>query len=62
MQPEQLLTAKDVAERARVHIVTFYRWVARGIGPPAIRVGGATRYRPQDIEKWLASDHLRTKR
>ena len=62
MQSDDLLTAKDVAAHARVSIDTFYRWVKRGIGPRAIKIGGATRYRVSDVAKWLETDHLRTKR
>ena len=61
-QDDELMTAKDVAARVRVHIVTFRCWCLAGKGPPSIRVGnatrGVTRYRLSDVEKWL-DEHKR---
>lgn len=62
MPDDFLMTGKDVAAKARVNLSTFYRWCRRGIGPRSIRIGGTTRYRTSEVEKWLETDHLRTKR
>jgi predicted DNA-binding transcriptional regulator AlpA len=51
---DDLLTAKDVASKTRVDLGTFYRWCRRGIGPKAIQIGGAIRYRASDVAQWLA--------
>jgi predicted DNA-binding transcriptional regulator AlpA len=49
-----LLTAQEVADRARVHVVTFYRWCRAGMGPRVTRLGGATdRYDRRDVQAWL---------
>jgi predicted DNA-binding transcriptional regulator AlpA len=32
---------------------TIYQWRHRGYGPRAIRVGGALRWRPSDVDAWL---------
>ncbi len=49
-----LLTARHVAEVVGVSPETILRWVRRG-DLPAIRLpGGAVRFRPDEIEAWLA--------
>lgn len=50
---DQLLTSKDVASLARVHLKTFYRWCAAGLGPRAVRLGRSRRYRESDIARWM---------
>jgi predicted DNA-binding transcriptional regulator AlpA len=50
---ERLLTAKDVAAMARVHLHTFYRWCALGLGPRSVLLGRSRRYRERDIAKWM---------
>ena len=49
-----LLTTREVAELLGVSSESVLRWVRRG-DLPAIRLpGGAIRFRPDDIEAWLA--------
>lgn len=55
MHAHELLTAKDVAAIARVHLKTFYRWCALGLGPREVWLGRSRRYREQDIARWLAA-------
>lgn len=50
---EQLLTAKEVASRSRVHLRTFYRWCALGLGPAHVLLGRSRRYRESDVAKWM---------
>ena len=53
--PDRLLTARVVADRLGVSTETVLRWTRAG-KLPAIRLpGGAIRYRPADLEDWLAS-------
>lgn len=59
---DELMTAKDVAAWARVHVLTLYRWCSRGLGPRAVRLGGVLRFRRKDVERWLEEDHVREKR
>lgn len=53
---EQLLTSKDVAGIARVHLKTFYRWCAIGLGPRSVLLGRSRRYRESDIAKWMEQE------
>lgn len=49
----QLLTPEELAPMLRVKIGTLYSWRTRGMGPPAIKVGGFVRYRRRDVDRWL---------
>lgn len=50
-----LLTARSVAELLSVSSETVLRWTRRG-DLPAVRLpGGAIRYRPDELEAWLAA-------
>ena len=54
--PDQLLTSDDVAERLKVTRQFVNRLRARG-DLPAVKFGGAYRYRPQDITLFIRN-HL----
>ena len=49
-----LLTEGDVAKRLRVSLASLRRWRLLRRGPQFIKVGVLVRYRPEDIEEWLA--------
>jgi excisionase family DNA binding protein len=52
---ERLLTAREVADMLGVSTETVLRWTRAG-DLPAIRLpGGAIRYRPAELEAWLAA-------
>jgi predicted DNA-binding transcriptional regulator AlpA len=51
-----LLTAKDAATLCRVSLPTWWRMVAAGRTPEAIKPSpGATRWRRSDLEAWVAA-------
>ncbi len=50
-----MLTDREVAARLGVTVHTVRKWRLHGLGPLAIRVGGAVRYRLSDVESWLQS-------
>lgn len=61
MTTDQLLTMEQVAEWLQVTVGTLRDWRARGtprdMSPlPVIKVGGAVRYRREDVEAWLAAN------
>lgn len=47
-----MLTATEVADYLRVHVMTVYRLVQRG-DLPAIRVGKRWRFRRDHVDQWL---------
>jgi excisionase family DNA binding protein len=52
---EKLLTLQQLAELLGVPEATVYQWRSKGYGPRGLRVGKHVRYRPSDVEKWLAT-------
>lgn len=51
---ERLLKVDEVAERLSVSRRTVYRFRDSGFMPPAIKLGGAVRWRERDIQEWIA--------
>lgn len=54
-----LLTPAELADLLRVKIGTLYSWRTRGLGPPALKIGGGVRYRKWEVEAWLAARNRR---
>lgn len=50
-----LLTEGDVAGRLHVSLASVRRWRLEQRGPQFIKMGSLVRYRPEDIEAWLAA-------
>jgi excisionase family DNA binding protein len=50
-----LLTEEEVAECLHVSLASIRRWRLERRGPQFIKVGSLVRYRPEDLESWLAS-------
>lgn len=51
---ERLWSVHELAEFLGVPVQTIYWWRYRGEGPPAVRIGRHLRFRPADVERWLA--------
>jgi excisionase family DNA binding protein len=49
---DRLLTTRQVADRFGLSPETVLRWVRRG-QLPAFRLGGAIRFREQELDAWL---------
>jgi excisionase family DNA binding protein len=52
----RLLTVPEVAEILRIKPKTFYDWTRAGRGPKCIRVGKQRRYRPEDVQAYIAAN------
>lgn len=50
---ERLLTAREVADRLGVSVGALLRWTRRGEVPAVKLPGGAIRYVPEQIDRWL---------
>jgi len=50
-----LMTEADVADRLHVSLASLRRWRLEQRGPQFIKVGSLVRYRPEDLETWLAA-------
>ena len=49
------LTEKDVAKQINVSLATLRRWRLERRGPQFVKVGALVRYRPEDLEQWMAA-------
>jgi excisionase family DNA binding protein len=49
-----LLTEEEVAKQLHVSVASLRRWRLERRGPQFIKVGSLVRYRPEEIEAWLA--------
>ena len=52
--PQPAVTVRQVAAYLSVNEKTVYRLAQRGT-LPGFKVAGAWRFRPEDIEKWVAA-------
>ena len=52
-----LLTVKDMATRLQVKDKTVYAWASQG-KIPCIKINGAIRFDPGEIEQWLQQCHV----
>ena len=52
---QDLLTEQDVSRRLHVSLAAVRRWRLERRGPKFIKVGVLVRYRPEELEEWLAS-------
>jgi len=50
-----LMTPAEAAAKLGVQMSTMAAWRTSGKGPIFTKVGGAVRYAPADIERWLQS-------
>jgi hypothetical protein len=51
---QHLLNEFDVAERLNLSVATLRRWRLFQRGPKFVKVDSLVRYRPDDVEMWLA--------
>ncbi len=52
---ESLIRPTDLAELLGVPVATLANWRCAGKGPPFLKVGRYVRYRPRDVERWIAA-------
>ena len=50
-----LMTEDEVSNRLNVSVASLRRWRLQKRGPLFIKVGFLVRYRPEDLESWLAA-------
>jgi predicted DNA-binding transcriptional regulator AlpA len=51
---ETLINEKQLSEKLQLSLACLRRWRLCGTGPLYIKVGPLVRYRPEDIETWMA--------
>jgi predicted DNA-binding transcriptional regulator AlpA len=50
-----LLTETQVSQEIQVSLACLRRWRLEKRGPCFIKLGSLVRYRPEDIQEWIAS-------
>jgi hypothetical protein len=50
-----LLTETEVSKQLRVSLAALRKWRVMRRGPRFVKIGSLVRYRPGDVEDWLAS-------
>lgn len=50
-----LLTEGEIAQKLNVSLASVRRWRLERRGPQFIKVGSLVRYRPEDLDLWLAA-------
>ena len=53
---EPLMSSKQLAAYLGVSVETLYYWRTCNKAPPAVRAGGALRWRESDVREWLNRD------
>ena len=56
----EILTAKEVADRLKVHLMTVYRWVSSGRLQASRLPGGGLRIDAKELEKLLGKNLKKT--
>ncbi len=52
--PAPLWTEQQLADYLGISVRTPQQWRQRGDGPQYLKVGASVRYRPVDVDRWLA--------
>ena len=52
---QNFMTEKEVAGHLNVSLASLRRWRLEGRGPRFVKVGALVRYRPEDLEQWMAA-------
>ena len=55
MTRSALLTEQDVATLTQISPDTLRTWRCRRVGPRFLKIGSSVRYRPEDIDAFIAS-------
>jgi excisionase family DNA binding protein len=55
---EPFISPKELAELLGIPLGTIYRWNHTGDGPKSLHIGRHVRYRPEDVDAWLAEQEV----
>lgn len=50
-----LITEQEVSKRLNVSVASLRRWRLLSRGPQFVKIGGLVRYRPEDLDLWVAA-------
>ena len=49
------LNEQEVSKRLNISVATLRRWRLEKRGPMFVKVGSLVRYRPEDLDSWVAA-------
>lgn len=52
--PQRLINEHDVAASCSISVLTLRKWRVQKRGPQYIKIGALVRYRPEDVDAWIA--------
>ena len=52
--PQRLLNEREVATSCSISVLTLRKWRSEKRGPRFIKISTLVRYRPEDIDAWIA--------
>jgi predicted DNA-binding transcriptional regulator AlpA len=55
MSERALLDEKQLARTLNISVASARRWRLLNQGPRFLKIGASVRYRPEDVDAWLAS-------
>jgi predicted DNA-binding transcriptional regulator AlpA len=50
-----LITEQEVSKRLNISVASLRRWRLLNRGPQFVKIGGLVRYRPEDLDLWVAA-------
>ena len=52
--PQRLLNEHEVATSCSINVLTLRKWRTQKRGPQFVKIGALVRYRPEDVDAWIA--------
>ena len=52
---QSFLNEQELSKRLNVSVATLRRWRLEKRGPMFVKVGSLVRYRPEDLDSWMAA-------
>ena len=52
--PQRLLNEHEVASSCSICVLTLRKWRSQKRGPQFVKIGALVRYRPEDVDNWIA--------
>ena len=52
---QRLLNEHEVADSCSISVLTLRKWRSQKRGPQFVKLGVLVRYRPEDVDAWIAA-------
>lgn len=52
---QRLLNEHEVADSCSISVLTLRKWRTQRRGPQFVKIGALVRYRPEDVDAWIAA-------